>query len=231
MGICGSKNVARRAHLDIGGAHSPGQPAGSPTPATPRARTASSSVLSGLPRLNRKSRSAASFPQAAADSEAVRFRPVSPATARIAATQIARDACDPNHPLYLDLSAAMCWDAVKHCAVASRLLHPNVDAQHDLVSPADAHIRGRAEVEALPEGHAVGFFDGPRLVHVMLSLGNGAAAGNKNDCIGIGAPVGWETLNLNHLNWNENGCVTAPGLHQAERSLVVRSRLLGGPKR
>lgn len=92
---------------------------------------------------------------------------------------------------------------------------------------ADTQIRGREAMEKLPEGHAIGFFDDQRLVHVMLSVGNSRAAGNKNDCIGIGEPIGWEALNLNHLTWNEDGCVTAPGLHQAERSLVVRSRLLG----
>ncbi|MFS2105611.1 hypothetical protein [Ralstonia sp. Ralssp135] len=177
--------------------------------------------------MGRKPRSAVPLKGAAADALSVRFRKPSPAAARAAAAQIARDAANPNHPHYLDLSAAMCWDAVKHCAVVAHLLDATVDAQHGLVSSADAQVHGREAIAALPEGHAIGFFDDQRLVHVMLGVGNGRAAGNKNDCVGIGAPIGWEALNLNHLAWNADGCVTAPGLHQATRSLVVRSRLLG----
>lgn len=150
-----------------------------------------------------------------------------PERVRHAAAQTAREATDPEHPLYLELSAAMCWDAVKHCAVRAGALTPSVDAQHGLVSVADGEIRGRDAMEALPAAHAVGFFDGNRLVHLMISLGHGHAAGNKNDCIGMGHSAGWEALDLKRLKWNMDGGITAPGLLRPERTLVVRSRLLG----
>ena len=227
MGLCGLKSVARSTYHESSQVSSTGVPAGPSAPPAPAPRTASASLLCGLPRLGRRPRSVPPLKGAAADALSVRLRTPSPATARAAAAQIARDAANPNHPQYLDLSAAMCWDAVKHCAVVAHLLDATVDAQHGLVSSADAQVHGREAIAALPEGHAIGFFDDQRLVHVMLGVGNGRAAGNKNDCVGIGAPIGWETLNLNHLAWNADGCVTAPGLHQATRSLVVRSRLLG----
>lgn len=151
-----------------------------------------------------------------------------PESARNAAAQTAREAACPEHPLYLELSAAMCWDAVKHCAITTGLLKPDINAQHELVSQADGLIHGREAMAVLPEGHAVGFFDGDRLVHVMMSIGAGHAAGNKNDCIGMGHPAGWETLDLNRLKWNQDGSITAPGLLRAERTLMLRSRLLGG---
>jgi hypothetical protein len=64
---------------------------------------------------------------------------------------------------------------------------------------------------ALPVGHAIGFFDGERLVHMMLGVGDGQAAGNKNDCIGMGHPAGWEVLDLRSLRWNQDGSITAAG--------------------
>lgn len=150
-----------------------------------------------------------------------------PESMRHAAAQTAREATDPEHPLYLELSAAMCWDAVKHCAASAGALNPDIDAQHGLVSVTDGEIRGQEAMATLPGAHAVGFFDGNRLVHVMMSLGEGHAAGNKNDCIGIGHPVGWEALDLKRLMWNQDGSIMAPGLLRPERTLVLRSRLLG----
>jgi len=146
------------------------------------------------------------------------------------AAQLARAATDPNHPQYLHLSSDMCWDAVKRCGVEAGAVGRNVDAQHGLVSHADSLVPDRAAVERLPAGMAIGFFEGERPVHVMLSVGDGHACGNKNDCIGGklgGKPYGWESLDLKELTWDGNGGITAPGLHSPHRTLQVRARQLG----
>lgn len=72
-------------------------------------------------------------------------------------------------------------------------------------------------LRAIPEGATIGFFDGSTLVHVMLSLGNGHAAGNKNGCIGMGSPIGWEALDLS-AGWNATNF--------GPRNLTVRYRPL-----
>jgi len=143
------------------------------------------------------------------------------------AAQLARAATDPNHPQYMHLSADMCWDAVKRCGVEAGAVGRHVDAQHGLVSHTDTLVPDRAAIERLPAGTAVGFFEGERPVHVMLSVGDGHACGNKNNCIGRGNPVGWESLDLKALNWDGNGGITAPGLHSPQRTLQVRARPLG----
>ncbi len=143
------------------------------------------------------------------------------------AARLARAATDPNHEQYLHLSADMCWDAVKRCGVEAGAVGRNVDAQHGLVSHTDALVPDRDAVERLPAGVAVGFFEGERPVHVMLSVGDGHACGNKNNCVGRGNEVGWESVDLRTLRWNGNGGITAPGLHSPERTLQVRSRPLG----
>lgn len=149
------------------------------------------------------------------------------AAARTAAAELARQATNPEHSQYMDLSGAMCWDAVKLCAVAAGAVGRKVDAQHGLVSHADALVVDREAIAALPAGLAVGFFDGERLVHAMVTVGDGHACGNKNDCVGLGHPVGWEALDLSNLRWDGNGGITAPGLLTPERTLQVRVRPLG----
>ena len=149
------------------------------------------------------------------------------ASARAAAAELARQATDPEHPKFMDLSAAMCWDAVKLCAVAVHAVDRNVDAQQGLVSHADALVVDRNAIASVPAGHVLGFFAGRRLVHAMLTVGDGRACGNKNDCVGIGHAVGWEELDLSALRWAGNGGITAPGLLSAERILQVRARSLG----
>lgn len=123
----------------------------------------------------------------------------------------------------------MCWDAVKLCGVEAGAVGRNVDAQSGLVSPTDDRIANSAAMARLPAGHAVGFFDDGRLAHVMLSVGDGHACGNKNSCIGVGEMVGWESHDLKALQWNAAGGITAPGLGRGglTRTLEVRSRPLG----
>lgn len=152
--------------------------------------------------------------------------PARGASVGAAAAALARQATDPAHPKYLDLSAAMCWDAVKLCAVAVLAVKRNVDAQQGLVSHADALVVDRDAVQSLPAGLVVGFFDEQRLVHAMLTVGKGYACGTKNDCIGLGHAVGWEALDLRGLRWDGHGGITAPGMLTPERTLHVRARPL-----
>ena len=62
------------------------------------------------------------------------------------------------------------------------------------------------------------------MVHAMLCVGKGKADGNKNDCVAVGHSVGWEILDLsNGLRWQGNtGMITAPGLTESTRELMVR---------
>ena len=129
---------------------------------------------------------------------------------------------------YLELSSLMCWSATIRCALnagaitavrAQRL--ESLDWAEDFspfVSRGDTRVRTPAEMRLVPAGAFIAFIrvDPPdayfrfvhdmrgkrHIVHAMLSLGNGWAAGNKNSCVGIGHHVGWEVLNLaDGLNW------------------------------
>lgn len=160
-----------------------------------------------------------------AEEERAPEAPADPGRAGAAAT-LAQAAVNPDHPQYRHLSADMCWDAVKRCGVEAGAVGRDVDAQHGLISRTDNLVRNSADVERLQAGEAVGFFEGERLVHVMLTVGGGHACGNKNDCIGKGNPVGWESHDLRTLRWDGNDRIDAPGMH-GPRKLEVRSRPLG----
>ena len=81
----------------------------------------------------------------------------------------------------------MCWDAVAACQ--GRPPGRYIDTFDEIV-------RDVATLRSIPEGATIGFFDRGTLAHVMISLGNGEAAGNKNSCVGIGEMVGWERHDL-----------------------------------
>ncbi|MBM4201403.1 MAG: hypothetical protein FJ189_08975, partial [Gammaproteobacteria bacterium] len=131
-------------------------------------------------------------------------------------------------PAFAELSALMCWSAVIRCARnagaissfrAERL--ERLDWKEDFadfVSPSDTLVRHADDMRQVPVGAFIAFIrvDPPdawhrflhvrkgkrHIVHAMLSLGKGWAAGNKNSSVGIGHDVGWEKLNLaEHLNW------------------------------
>lgn len=122
-------------------------------------------------------------------------RPLPPIPGGAAAVAIR--AADPNSQLYNELSAEMCWDAVTLCIRKAGIV-PAFEG-NNLVSVTDELVR---DVNLIPKNNVIGFFNADnRLIHVMLSLGSGLAAGNKNSCIGIGNPVGWEILNLNNLGF------------------------------
>lgn len=92
-----------------------------------------------------------------------------------------------------------------------------------LVGPADELILNAAAMRSVPAGAVIAFIEVGRadafhrseaartgtrpqgrrhIIHAMLSLGDGLAAGNKNSGIGIGEPVGWQVLDLaGSLNW------------------------------
>ena len=159
---------------------------------------------------------------------------------------------DPGGQEYLELSSLMCWSAAIRCALnagaitaikAQRL--ESLDWSEDFsafVSRADTRVRNAAEMRSVPAGAFIAFIrvdppdayfrfiDDPRgkrhIVHAMLSLGNGWAAGNKNSCVGIGRHVGWEILNLaDGLNWTggKYDAINGYPLH-ASASLPLRIR-------
>ncbi|MEM5383960.1 hypothetical protein VSR68_10195 [Paraburkholderia phymatum] len=110
------------------------------------------------------------------------------------------------------LSAQMCWDAIATYGKRAGMLHSSINGQHDLVDRHDTQVAGPAQMQSLPANHSIGFYDGDRLAHVMVSTGHGYASGNKNDCVGVagGTMVGWQNLDLvNGLQWDHNGQVVA----------------------
>jgi hypothetical protein len=146
------------------------------------------------------------------------------------AARFARQAARNKGKDFRQLSAKMCWDAVKHCVVqAAPFLGKNrykhIDAKMGLVSSGDPEVRSAAEMRTVPEGSILGFFDGDTPIHVMVSLGGGWAAGNKNDCVGVGSPVGWEELNLAERLWTEEAVrVRTRG---GNRTVTIHHRRIG----
>jgi hypothetical protein len=139
------------------------------------------------------------------------------------AAQIARDAATSKNQDYLTLSALMCWDAVVECHTKAGAPRPNGiqfnNYQH-VISLSDTPVTNADEMRKVPQGAFIGFFEGDRLIHAMIATGAGLAAGNKNACLGIGSPVGWEILDLGNLAvWSGGGATT--------RNLQVRYRPLG----
>jgi hypothetical protein len=123
------------------------------------------------------------------------------------------------------LTSLMCWDAIFHCAYLAGIINhskykallASPNRQFHLVRYTDSTINNATAMKAIPPGHAIGFFVEEqnktwRMIHVMLSVGDGKAAGNKNDCIGVGSMVGWEVLDLaNELKWEGDGVKGAYG--------------------
>ena len=112
----------------------------------------------------------------------------------------------------------MCWDALVLCARKSGALDKykhaslwstiNIHHFEHFVSTRDFKIRSKNDMFNVPQGSFIGFFSSSgRIIHALMATGAGFAAGNKNECIGIGQPVGWENLNLagGGLNWHFGG--------------------------
>jgi hypothetical protein len=126
------------------------------------------------------------------------------------AAQIARDAATEQSDFYLTLSALMCWDAVVEAHNKAGIKKPKkpisgTDCKH-VISLDDKVVASKGEMQKVPQGAFIGFFRDGTLVHAMIATGAGIAGGNKNECIGIGSPVGWELLNLaGDLKWEAGG--------------------------
>jgi hypothetical protein len=126
------------------------------------------------------------------------------------AARFARDAATDRTALWRELSALMCWDAVARCMeLAGRPVRPrhiSGNTCSHVISIHDQQITDRGTMQGIPQGSFIGFFDGGRLIHAMIAVGFGMAAGNKNACINLGSPVGWEILNLaDDLDWGNVG--------------------------
>lgn len=123
--------------------------------------------------------------------------------------------------LYKNFSSKMCWYAVVECAFVSgavnaadkaRLQKSISGTRFDHFVPFHAPIvKNLHDLLSVPPGSFLGFFrihdQDLQLIHAMVFLGEKfgdgpySAAGNKNDCIGIGESVGWEVLDLKELKW------------------------------
>ena len=108
--------------------------------------------------------------------------------------------------LYYELCAKMCWESVERVAEKTGKYKPKgpngtnytafIDSTVNVIGDGDAMAR-------VPAGAFLGFFLDNELRHAMMATGGGKAAGNKNECIGIGQSVGWEILDLGAANlWN-----------------------------
>jgi len=137
--------------------------------------------------------------------------------------------------LRAQLTGMMCWDAVLECAVrgggiskwAARQMTPQAARWSRFIPLAAPVIRTRREMKELPAGFFIGFFEmasdcemAQKLIHAMVCVGHGKAAGTKNACIGIGEPSGWEELDLaERLHWGGSASFTV-----GNRSIYVRVR-------
>ena len=126
------------------------------------------------------------------------------------AAQIARDTATGKMSEYFTLlSGKMCWDAAIECQVLAGVDRPAQISTHNhdhVISLSDKAVCSATDMLGVPQGASLGFFRDGTLVHFMICVGAGMAAGNKNACIGLGNPVGWEILQLaKDLDWNSDG--------------------------
>ncbi len=126
------------------------------------------------------------------------------------AAQIARDTATGSMSEYFTLlSSKMCWDAAIECQVLAGVERPALISTHNhdhVISLSDKAVCSATDMLGVPQGASIGFFRDGTLMHFMICVGAGMAAGNKNACIGIGGPVGWEILQLTKdLQWNSDG--------------------------
>ena len=143
-----------------------------------------------------------------------------PGTLDYAASVAKNTAAQTNSAEWTKLSQLMCWDAVAHCGHLAGVLDAgkykavlgkqNRDT-HVLAKTSDPAVANAGAAKSIPAGHAIGFFtkskDSWIMIHAMVSVGDGKAAGTKNACLGIGKPIGWEVLDLGKLSWGA-GCIT-----------------------
>lgn len=129
-------------------------------------------------------------------------------------TKIALDGANQRpQQLYVNLSSKMCWDAVKYCGYLANMTS-NYSCGKSIITSSASVVTDSTRI---PEGDIIGFFENGDLKHAMISTGMGRAAGNKNDCMGIGHAVGWEELALPQVS--SNGEFTPQG---QRRVIVMR---------
>lgn len=133
------------------------------------------------------------------------------------------------------LGSLMCWTAVIQCAELAGVLNKSqatvmnsrITAEHwtEFLPPDAPRVDSKYELQKVPTGSFLGFFrydDGHQrmeLIHAMIYLGNGWAAGTKNQCIGLGSPNGWESVDLSQLQWGSRYSFRA-----GNRDILVRYR-------
>lgn len=144
----------------------------------------------------------------------IKKRPISCANAAL----IARHCANTQSSRRSELNSVMCWTGVAYCALLSGIIDRSTydqlkcGGERTMVTKNHKRIKNKADLCQVEAGHMIFFFCGANPIHAMLSTGNGKAAGNKNDCIGVGSPmVGWEELNLGtNMSWSVDGKLLAP---------------------
>lgn len=143
-------------------------------------------------------------------------------------------AANPSSHEYMMLSSLMCWDAVVHVAMLAGVVSESKAKSirgNTIVDPANPRVRTAAEMASVPEGDLLGFFEDRKgvwtMIHAMIAVGGGSAAGNKNDCIGAGRAVGWEVLDLaSRLTWNGSGIDSPRGVDPKSGKMKMRQVLV-----
>ncbi|MEL6926879.1 MAG: hypothetical protein AAFO94_22760, partial [Bacteroidota bacterium] len=121
---------------------------------------------------------------------------------------------EPNSQMARGLSSRKSWDAIEQLMVEADLITAEearkLNAFKSLI-PSNAERV--ADFASVPEGSLIGFFKEltsagqkkEQLILVMVSLGNGRAAGVGNKVIGVGELRAWEEIDLNKLDYNKQG--------------------------
>jgi hypothetical protein len=158
------------------------------------------------------------------------------------AAEYAIDAANASSPAFAHLSAEVCTAAVRLCLKNSGAIAENqylllktmtTQSFSVFVRNNDPKVKNAAEMLSVPQGSILAFIDehsghsGDRwsLVHAMIAVSHGWAAGNKNSCIGIGDDFGWQLLDLaTRLSWTTEGEIQQ--MANGTRRLTLRFRRL-----
>ncbi len=121
----------------------------------------------------------------------------------------AKAATETTHALYRKLASKKSWDAAESVMVTANIISlkeaSKFNAFKDLIKLEDAPVE---ELMGIPKGYIVGFFKidsktkKERLIHVMISLGDGKAAGVNNKLIGLGNNRKWEEIDFSQIFYN-----------------------------
>ena len=149
------------------------------------------------------------------------------------AAKVAQATTNKGTQEYMMLSSLMCWDAVMHCALLAGVINEakykaSKGRPATLANTADPQVPDAGGMVNLPAGHAIVFYENKNgtwvAIHAMVSVGGGRAAGNKNDCVGVGASVGWEVLDLaTGLAWQGGGIQAPLGTNPKTGQMVHRA--------